>query len=380
MDILHVYKDYAPVEGGIENHIKLLAEAQAARGHNVGVLVTSRTRATHVEAIHGVRVIFAGRLATLSSTPLSLAMFRWLGRERPDVVHLHFPYPWGEIGNDWFGRGGKTVLTYHSDIVRQKYLRIVYAPLMQRMLARVDRIIATSPNYIASSPVLQRWRDKCIAIPLGIDPSPFLAASPLDLGPALSRSNAPAPAPRLLFVGALRYYKGLPYLLRAMSTLPGVRLTVIGRGPMERAWKELAQRLGLGLRVDFLGDVSGRLLPSYYAACDMFVFPSCERSEAFGLVQLEAMAAGKPVVSTELGTGTSFVNVDGETGLVVPPRDSGALAAAIQNLLDHPELRARMGAAGRERVLQEFTLDKMVDRVMAVYAGLLEPSRAYAPV
>lgn len=374
MRILHLYKDYAPVEGGVENHIKLLAEAQAARGHNVGVLVTSRTRHTHVETINGVRVIFAGRLTTISSTPLSLAMFQWLGRERPDIVHLHFPYPWGEIGNYWFGRGSRTVLTYHSDIVRQKYLRLVYAPLMQRVLARVDRIIATSPNYMASSPVLPRWRDKCIAIPLGIDPTPFLTATPLDSGPGVRHAGAAERAPRLLFVGALRYYKGLPYLLRAIATLAGVRLTVIGRGPMEREWKELAQTLGLGSRVEFLSDVSGLLLPSYYVACDIFMFPSCERSEAFGLVQLEAMAAGKPVISTEMGTGTSYVNVNGETGLVVPPRDAQALAAAIQKLLDDPELRARMGAAGRERVLQEFTLDKMVDRVMAVYAGLLGSS------
>ncbi len=366
MHILHLYKDYAPVEGGIENHIKALAEAQAARGHDVSVLVTSRSRDTHVETINGVRVNFAGRFASLSSTPLSLAIFRLLAREQPDIVHLHFPYPWGEIANYWFGRGCKTVVTYHSDIVRQKYLRVLYAPLMQRVLARVDRIIATSPNYMASSPVLRRWKDKCTAIPLGIDPAPFLnahASRPLSAG-------AP-PEPRLLFVGALRYYKGLQYLLQALAALPGVRLTVIGRGPMERTWKDLARTLGIGSRVDFLCDVPNSLLPPYYAECDIFVFPSCERSEAFGLAQLEALAAARPVVSTELGTGTSFVNVDGVTGLVVPPRDSRALATAIQKLLDDPQRRARMGAAGRERVLQEFTLDKTVDRVLAVYADLL---------
>ncbi len=366
MNILHLYKDYAPVQGGIENHIKALAEAQAARGYDVSVLVTSRSRQTHIDTINGVRVLFASRFATLSSTPLSLAMFRLLAREQPDIVHAHFPYPWGEIANDLFGHAGKTVVTYHSDIVRQKYLRVVYAPLMHRVLARADRIIATSPNYIASSPVLQRWKAKCTAIPLGIDPTPFLSAHASR--PALA--DAP-PALRLLFVGALRYYKGLQYLLQALPALPNVRLTVIGRGPMEREWKALAQSLGIDARVDFLCEVPSSHLPAYYAACDIFVFPSCERSEAFGLAQLEAMAAAKPVVSTELGTGTSFVNVDGTTGLVVPPRDPDALAGAIRTLLDDPQRRARMGAAGRERVLQEFTLEKMVDRVLVIYADLL---------
>jgi len=140
---------------------------------------------------------------------------------------------------------------------------------------------------------------------------------------------------------------------------------------MERAWRALARQLGVDDRVVFVGAVRDAELPAYYAACDVFVLPSSERSEAFGLVQLEAMAAGKPVVSTELGTGTSFVNVDGETGFVVPARDARALAAAITRLIDEPALRARMGAAGRARVRQEFSLDKMVDRVMALYDNLI---------
>ncbi len=368
MNILHLYKDYAPVEGGIENHVKALAEAQAARGHHVSVLVTSRTRQTHIETINGVRVIFAARFATISSTPLSRDMFRRLARERPDIVHMQFPYPWGEIANHWFGHGGKTVLTYQSDIVRQKYLRLVYAPLMQRVLARVDQIIATSPHYIASSPVLRRWKHKCIAVPMGIDPAPFASAPRPPSGDKREGT-------RLLFVGALRYYKGLQYLLQALTALPDARVTVIGRGPMEREWKELARTLGVAERVQFVGEVANPGLPPYYASCEVFVLPSCERSEAFGLVQLEAMAAGKPVVSTELGTGTSYVNVNGATGLVVPARDPGALAAALGKLLDDSELRRCMGAAGRERVLQEFTLDKMVDRTMAVYTALLETKK-----
>ena len=140
---------------------------------------------------------------------------------------------------------------------------------------------------------------------------------------------------------------------------------------MESAWRALAEELGVAGRVQFAGDVPAAELPFYYAACDVFVLPSSERSEAFGLVQLEAMAAGKPVVCTELGTGTSFVNVDGETGFVVPARDPRALASAITNLIDDDRLRVQMGAAGRARVQNQFLLKDMVDRVVALYEDLI---------
>jgi len=363
MKILHVYKDYFPVVGGIENHVKMLAEAQAARGHDVGVLVTSRDRRTHVETLNGVRIIFAARLATISSTPLSLALFDFIRRESPDVAHLHFPYPLGEMANYFFGRARKTIITYHSDIIRQKFLRVVYRPLMERVLTRADRIIATSPNYIASSPVLSRYKNKCVVVPLGIDPAPFENGVP-----AKSRITHRA---SLLFVGKLRYYKGINYLLEALRDVPHAHLTIVGTGPMERAWRELAQRLNVSDRVSFAGTVSDAELPAYYAAADIFVLPASERSEAFGAVQLEAMAAGKPVICTELGTGTSFVNVHEETGLVVPARDAHALARAINRLLDNPALRVRMGNAGCARVQSEFTLEKMVERVMQVYQAVL---------
>ncbi len=364
MKILHIYKDYFPVLGGIENHIKQLAEAQAARGHDVSVLVTSRDHHTHIEMLNGVRVIFAARLATISSAPISVALFDQLRRETPDIAHLQFPYPLGEIANLFFGRARKTVVSYQSDIVRQKYLRVVYAPLMKRVLARADCILASSPNYIASSPVLTRVQNKCVVVPLGIDPTPFESAAHISTMPP---QFDPSRSARLLFVGRLRYYKGLNYLLEAMRQVSDAQLVIVGIGPMEREWKTLAVALGVSERVVFAGEISDAKLPAYYAATDIFVLPASERSEAYGLVQLEAMASGKPTVCTELGTGTSYVTVNEQTGLVVPPRDPHALAAAINRLIDDPGLRARMGAAGRARVLQEFTIEKMVDRVMAIY-------------
>ncbi len=367
MRILHLYKDYFPVVGGIENHIKMLAEGQARRGHEVAVLVTSRDARTRVEMMNGVRVIYAARRASFSSTPLSIAFPRLLTAERPDVAHLHFPYPPGEVANLLFGRAGRTVLTYHSDIVRQKYLRVFYRPLLQQVLARADRIIATSPNYVSSSPVLSAWRDRCRIVPLGIDPAPFLAV------PAAASRQANEIGQNLftlLFVGHLRYYKGLDYLLRALLDIPRTRLVVVGAGPMEREWRGLVQELRVASRVEFVGELADALLASYSAASDIFVLPASERSEAFGLVQLEAMAASRPVISTDVGTGVAWVNQNEVTGLVVPPRSPAALAAAVNRLLADAPLRERMGQAGRARVLAEFTADRMVDRIIEEYEKL----------
>lgn len=362
MNILHVYKDYYPVLGGMENHIKMLAEAQVGKGHTVTVLVTHPTGKTHVEEMNGVRVIKAGRIATVASAPIALSLPLLLRKERTDVTHLHFPYPLGEVSQFLFGRSKRTVLTYHSDVVRQKAILRLYRPLLRRVLGGVDRIIATSHNYINSSPYLRPLRSKCTVIPLGIDLDPFLAPDPSEVKAFRSRYGSPL----LLFVGKLRYYKGLHYLLEAMADVPA-RLLVVGSGPMEGYWKKLANSLQLGDKVAFCGEVSDEDLPPLYHASDIFVLPASERSEAFGLVQVEAMASGKPVVSTELGTGTSFVNLHEKTGLVVPARDPSALKGALMKLLANPHLCAAMGAAARDRALREFSLETMVERVERLY-------------
>ncbi len=357
----------------------MLAEAQAARGHEVTVIVNALDARTRVEARNGVRVIYAARLATIASTPISLALPRLLARETPDIAHLHFPYPWGEAANYFFGKARWTIITYQSDIIRQKLTRALYAPLMHRVLARADRIIATSPNYARTSPVLARLADKCVVVPLAA--SPLTPQPPLP-SPDKVQSGEGTGVRRagewgeVLFVGHLRYYKGVDYLLRALVELPRAHLTIVGTGPMERAWRALAHELRVADRVEFVGEVADAELPAYYAACDIFVLPSSERSEAFGVVQLEAMAAGKPVVCTEIGTGTSFVNRDGETGFVVPARDARALASAIARLMEDRELREKMGTRGRARAIQEFTVERMVKGVMGVYESLLQSEGA----
>lgn len=366
MRILHIYKDYFPVIGGIENHIRLLAREQVRLGHDVAVLVTNLRPRTVEEDLEGVRVIKAARLAHIASTPLSLSFFRLIGEIPAQVVHLHFPYPPGEIANYLFGRGEITVLTYHSDVVRQKLILAIYHPFLLRILRRANGIIVTSPRYLDSSPYLQIFREKCAVIPLGVEVERF-ASAPMEEVQAIRRRYG---HPILLFVGKLRYYKGIPYLLEAVKDLE-TRLLIIGSGPMEREWRKLSAEMGLEGKVFFLGEVADEKLPAFYHACDLFVLPASHRSEAFGTVLIEAMAAGKPVISTELGTGTSWVNRDGETGFVVPPRDPQALAAAIKRLLEDEALRLSMGERARLHA-RSFSVEEMARKVLSFYQELLE--------
>jgi rhamnosyl/mannosyltransferase len=368
MNILHIYKDYPPIMGGIENHLNVRAEGQAARGHAVTVLVTNPAGAqTKVTTENGVRVVRAGRLGTVASTPLSIALPCRLLGERPDVTHLQFPYPFGDVANALFGRAHRTVITYQSDIVRQKSLLRWYAPLLRRSLARADRIIATSPQYVATSPFLAPYTGKCTIVPLGIDVARFAAADPA----RVAQIRAHYGGPLTLFVGRLRYYKGVEYLIRAMPHIPGHALVIGSEATTHLAkLEQIARSAGVGDRVLFLG-ATDEELPAFYHASDVFVLPAIERSEAFGLVLIEAMAAGKPVVCTELGTGTTYINQDGVTGLVVPPRDPAALAAAINRLLADADLCHRLGQAGQERARREFSHQIMVERVMQVYQLVL---------
>ena len=368
MRILHVYKDYHPVLGGIENHIKWLAEAQAESGHEVTVIVTSLNRHTTESVENGVRVIRAARLAHVASTPLSLSFPRLLRCQRADVAHLHFPYPLGELSQWLLGRAQRTVITYHSDVVRQQTILRFYGTLLQRVLRHANLIMPTSPQYMQSSPYLQPWREKCRVVPLGIPLAPFLADRRQEAVELRQRYGTPL----LLCVGALRYYKGLQHLIQALPQIPEARLMIVGEGPMHGEWYRLAHQASVADRVHFVGRIDEPALPAYYQACDLFVLPACLRSEAFGLAQVEAMVSGRPVVGTELGTGTSYVNRHGETGLVVPPRDPAALAEAINELLADDRRRQAMGQAARSRAQAEFGLPVMVARVLAVYEEVLK--------
>jgi rhamnosyl/mannosyltransferase len=361
MKILHVYKDYFPILGGIENHIKTLAEAQTAANHHVTVLVTNPGSQLDYEELNGVHIWRASRLATVASTPLTITLPLKLRQLQPDITHLHFPYPIGEVSQWLWGQGRPYVITYHSDIVKQQSLLRLYRPFMQKVLQGAARILPTSHNYIHSSPILRPLAHKCTVVPLSVQTAHFQNIPPL---------IPPAPVPTLLFIGRHRYYKGVDDLLRAMPQLQA-RLLIGGDGPMRPQWQQLTQAQGLTDRVQFLGELDDAQLPRLYASADIFVLPANARSEAFGKVLLEAMAAGLPCITTEVGTGTSFVVQHGVSGLVVPPQQPDKLAEAIASLLGDPDLRRRMGQAGQARVRQEFTPEQMVARVTAVYKSVI---------
>ncbi|RMG64790.1 MAG: glycosyltransferase [Chloroflexi bacterium] len=384
MHIVHIYKDYFPVLGGIENHIRQLAEAQAQHGHCVDVLVTSLDATGQAGELNGVRVTKAPRHLNVQSAPISTAFPREVARltDGAAIAHLHAPYPVGEACNLWFGRAKRTVITWHSDIVRQKALLRLYAPVLRRVIAQADAIIPTSETYARTSPWLRDHLDKCRVVPLGIHADRF------DMGDddgsrrraalrrqLLNATHAASAAPLvLLSVGRLRYYKGLDDLIRAMPNLPDAVAVIVGIGPMAAEWKALAQRLGVAGRVIFVGEVSDGALPDYYRAADIYAIPANSRAEAFGIAILEAMASGLPVISTEVGTATSWINQHGATGLVIPPRDPQAIVQAVNTLRD-AALRRAMGEAARQRVRAEFTLERMAARIQAVYDEVLATPR-----
>ena len=373
MRLLLLYKDYPPVIGGIENHLRFLAEGLAERGHAVTVLVSGATRRTQVAEEGGVRVIRAGRLATLASTPLSPALPLLLARARPDLIHLHHPFPPGDLATLIAAPSVPLVVTYHSDIVRQRRLARTLAPLFRRTLRRAARIVASSPAYIRTSPLLAPLASRCRVVPFGAPLDRFATADP----ERVAALRARFPGPLVLFVGRLRYYKGADRLVRAMAHVPARAVFVGGDATVRRADLEaLAAALGLAERVHFVGEQSEEALRAWYHAATVFALPAVERSEAFGIAQVEAQAAGLPVVTTEVGTGTSYVTLHGRTGFVAPPDDVPALARALRVLIANPELARALGAAGRARAEREFSLERMLDRLEAVYAEAFEdPAR-----
>jgi glycosyltransferase involved in cell wall biosynthesis len=354
VNIFHLYKDYYPGLGGIENYIKVLAEAHASAGHQVIVLVCDRGSRTRIEELNGIRVIRAGRLTTAASMPLSLAQTLALARLCPDVVHLHSPYPLGEAVNWLIGRGKVTVITHHSDVVRQKRILRFYGPILRRVLRAADRIIATSPRYIETSPWLRPVREKCVVVPLGVDVMRFTPAHQPHADPLA-----------LLFVGRLRYYKGLDTLLQALTHVPKARLTIVGEGPMREKWEALSRALGLADRVVFVGEVEDADLPGWYQQADLFVLPANARAEAFGTVLLEALACGVPVVSIPVGRAPELLPPEA----LFPVDNAMALVNRLQFwLADSQRLQAASHTA-RTLAEEQLSLEHFRERMRAEIAG-----------
>jgi rhamnosyl/mannosyltransferase len=294
-------------------------------------------------------------------------MALWLRKIKARIIHVHMPNPLADFSYFLAKPQGKLIVMYHSDIVRQKVFLPVYRPLLFSLLRKAEFIIATSQNYIESSYALRKFKDKCIVIPLGVDIERFrLSDSAKEKATEIKERFG---RPILLFVGRLVYYKGLEYLIGAMKDIEA-HLIIIGKGPLKKRLNGLVKVLRLKERVSFLYNISDDKLPLYYYASDIFVLPSIERSEAFGIVQLEAMACAKPVISTRVNSGVPFVNLDNETGLVIEPRSTSEITRAANLLLADNELREKMGRRGRERVEEMFTKESVAEQVKKLYRRL----------
>jgi rhamnosyl/mannosyltransferase len=368
MRVLHFYKTYFPDSvGGVEQVIRQMCVGTGRLGITNQVLSLSRDRRLEPFDYEGHTVHRAPLNFELASNAVSVQAIGKLARmaAEADVVHYHFPWPFMDMAHFLARIDKPTVVTYHSDIVRQKALLKLYQPLKHRFLESVDTIVATSPNYLASSAVLDRYRDKTRVITFGLDKSSY----PEPDQARLDHWRARVGPKFFLFVGVLRYYKGLHILLDAVAGTD-YPVVIVGAGPIEAELKAHAERLGLK-RVQFVGAVDDNDKAALLKLCYAVAFPSHLRSEAFGISLLEGAMYGKPMISSEIGTGTTYINVHGETGLVVPPSDHEALRAAMTRLWNDPQMAQEMGQRAEARYWQLFTSAQMADNYARLYQELV---------
>lgn len=366
MRVLHFFKTYYPDSfGGIEQVIYQLAEGCRHHGISTRVLTLSST-SEHERAVGTHFVRRSKETFNIASTGFSLSAisdFRELASEA-DVIHYHFPWPFMDMVHFASHVKKPSIVSYHSDIVRQKLLLKLYTPIMHKFLSSMDCIVASSPNYAKSSEVLLRHSKKVSIIPYGLDESTYPTPSPEVLQAWRNRLEPKF----LLFVGMLRYYKGLNHLLEALSGLD-LPLVVAGAGPLEIELKTQASRLGLR-NVHFLGAISDTDKTALLQLCHTFVFPSHLRSEAFGISLLEAAMYGKPLISCEIGTGTSFINLNGVTGITIPASSPQALQDAIRKLWFDEEFHQRCGKAARQHFEETFSAGKMTESYVNLYNSI----------
>lgn len=369
MRVLHFFKTYLPdTVGGVEQVINQIARGAAKLGVETAVLSLSPDKVDRTVEIDGHLVHRARQDFQIASTSFSISAFLRFAQlaKKADVIHYHFPWPFMDVVHFATRVNKPTVVTYHSDIIRQKSLLKLYQPLKRRFLSSVSHIVATSPNYLATSEVLSRYSQKVSIIPIGLDKSTYSAPEPDKLAYWRDRLGEKF----FLFVGVIRYYKGLHILIEAAQGVD-YPIVIVGAGPIEEELKARASQLGLR-NVHFMGQLPEEDKVALLMLCYGVVFPSHLRSEAFGISLLEGAMFGKPMISSEIGTGTTFINIDDETGLVMPPSDPAALRQAMQYLWEHPAEAAEMGQRAEERYWHYFTADKMVESYVALYRDLVQ--------
>jgi glycosyltransferase involved in cell wall biosynthesis len=368
MKILHFFKTYYPLAyGGVQQVIYQLAEGAVKSGSYVDVLSLSPS-AFESNRIGSHFSHYSKQNFYVASTGFSISSigdFKKLA-ENADVIHYHFPWPFMDMVHFLADLNKPTVVSYHSDIVKQKWLLQFYKPLMKRFLSDVDVVVASSPNYCESSSILSGLLKKPEVIPFGLDETsyPIVSASKIEYWRSIVGNKF------FLFVGFLRYYKGLSFLLDALVGLD-YPLVIVGEGPCERDLKQQAETLKLK-NIYFVGAISDEDKCTLYELCYSVVFPSHLRSEAYGMTLLESSMYGKPMISCEIGTGTTFINLHGETGIAVSPANSSSLRTAIVCIWSDPIKANEMGRNARIRFEKYFTAEKMVGSYMKIYNRVID--------
>lgn len=368
MKVLHFYKTYLPdTIGGVEQVINQIVRGTGSKGITSEVLSLTTATADNVVEVDGHLVHRCRSNFEVASTPFSVSAFKKFRQlaKGADLIHYHFPYPFADIMHFVSQVKKPTLVSYHSDIIKQKHLLKLYKPLMHNFLSKVDHIVAASPNYLESSNTLSRFRNKTSVIPYGLNKSSFPKPSIETLNSWRNRFG-----PRFfLFIGVIRYYKGLHILVEAArnSDYP---IVILGAGPVEAELKAQAAKLGIR-NIHFLGFLSDDDKVALLELCYALVFPSHLRSEAFGISLLEGAMYGKPLISSEIGTGTTYINIDKETGIVVPPSEPTALRQAMDYLWDNPQEAAAMGQRAEARYWKLFTAEQMAQSYAALYKKLL---------
>lgn len=370
LKVLQVNKLYYPFTGGVEQVVQEIAEGLSNR-IKIKVLVCSKDGRDSTEVINGVKVHRSKSFYMLGNLPLSVKFIRDLKKisRNYDIIHFHMPFPVGDLAGLLSGYKGKIVVWWHSDIVRQKKMMLLYRPVMECFLKRADAIIVATKGHIDGSAYLKPYAEKCRIIPFGVDAELEQNADAW-LAKRDEEKEEAGGAVRFLFVGRLIYYKGCKVLLEAFRQVENAELTIVGSGVMEDELKEIAEKNHLMDRVHFLGALDREALYGQFARCDVFVLPSIARSEAFGLVQIEAMSYKKPVINTNLPSGVPYVSIHGQTGLTVEPENVQELADAMNWMVKHPEERKLMGERAKKRVKEEYQKSRMVEKVLELYHEL----------
>ncbi len=371
--VLHVYKTYYPdPPGGLQEAIRQIAVSTIPYDIKTSIYALSpNPNPVEIDRLEA-RVIRERSWAAPASCDLgsigSVRKFLELIR-KVDLVHYHYPWPFADLLHLGTYTSVPAVMTYHSDIVRQKFLNLFYSPLRSRMMEKMKLIVATSPSYIQSSPILsaQSVAGRVRVIPLAIDESTY----PMQEDPVIfNKLGISKSEPYFLFIGVLRYYKGLHFLVEAATSI-NAKIIIAGTGPETENLHKLKNQLRAD-NVIFAGRISDSEKISLLQRCRAFVLPSHLRSEAYGMVLVESAMLGKPMVSCEIGTGTSYVNSDKETGFVVPPENPRALAVALNSLLSDEDLAKRLGHGARERYERLFSGPALGKAYANLYREVLE--------